>query len=728
MEPKPAPAKNAKPDLENIFPGYKELAGLHQWATEVRDRIAGLTAELASLRVQGASIAQKTKIHQINNALHRSGYEQDKVLEKYRQSLADLVEDASIEWLRIKSAWGTNLEEQTFHLQVLQAKVAYLLRAEGLMEAEKTPVLGALAELGKELDHFANANLPASALVDDPLDHFGQTVERIGTVAAAVHTETSEAPAWRAALENPEPGALSQAGLEALHEQIRSEIAEISHHVRELRLGLPAGSWRSGKDLQPELYGFATLLHPDHLLHRLDLPEIFRYLDDDASSSLRRARLAALKQDEARCKRWLETYSKHLRTLDKAITLAREGNYRKAQETAAPLKPVFADLDYEAPAREAARWRNELTDIDQRLGHPMDQAEALLEKAFRRFWFGFAPARAARALLTKVPTALAEKARLLASVRGTDFHQDMEAELGRLRERLERLIRLHRKAERFLQLLSLASVAGFLGMTAVAGYLAFDALRVQNGSVAVEVKPLLAGEASPTIVLGMDSETGLKATFRHLREGPYRLTVVAPEYLAHHQVVRLHPAEHLVLPPIELKPEGGFLRLQSAEEGYRHEAHRVDRTDLAASGTLKAEDAVNLRLRPGRYLVRLSQRNRSYSVPLEVLVHEVTAFTPDFRFSRVWIDSHPQGAVVSLNGEDFGFTPLEVSLPPVAQSVAIKMQGFETYYLPVTPQGGAPLSMQVTLNRVQTKPKPPRPDNSSIPPVVPFPEEKIENP
>ncbi|HEY8965349.1 MAG TPA: hypothetical protein VIM58_02825, partial [Candidatus Methylacidiphilales bacterium] len=372
---RPPSAAQQESETGRAFPGYREFVQVRQRAHDLQKRLDGLTAELSDARKSPPSTAQKVHLHQLNNSLHRAGYELDTVQEEYRRRLTDLVDDATVDWMRMKSVWIQN-EDQIFNLQMLQSKLSFL--RQGSEQFEAGDIFANVDKLEQELDGFANSHLAAGTIPDDPLQHFGQLITQLSRILVSAHEIATEIPEWRPVLQKPPEKGLSIEWLKETLERINEAIKQIPNDITVTRRLLPAGSWRKESDLRPEVYAIASLLHPTDPIHNIQVRDVLMYLDDDLDCRLRKAQVTELKKDEARCKEWLDAHAQHVRLIDKSKSLAKEGNYRKAEKFVKQTDAIFSDLDYNAFEAEAKPWRSELESLETRLNAPIDEARKLL--------------------------------------------------------------------------------------------------------------------------------------------------------------------------------------------------------------------------------------------------------------------------------------------------------------------------------------------------------------
>ncbi len=700
-----AAAAHPEQEAGKVFPGYREFVQLKQRAIDLRKRIDALTIELTDARKAPASTAQKVQLHQLNNALHRAGYEFDTVIEDYKQRMIDLVEDASVDWIRAKSNWIQN-EDQIFVLQMLQAKCAFLRQGGEQFQEEAETAFKAVDELEDDLNHFANSHLSAGSLPDDALVHFSQLVATLSRILVSAHEVATETPEWRPILKVPPPGSLSIALLKDTSERIQDRIKQIPFDINATRRLLPGGSWRKESDLRPEIYAFASLLYPSDAIHRINVRDTLLYLDDDPDCRLRKLQVAELQADEAKVKEWTEMRGQHVKLIDKARALAKDGNYRQAKKAIEQVEPVFSDLFYDAYEEDALPWHKDLEDLGKRLNVPLDAAQALLDPIGRKFWLAFGRIGKIQHQLSTAKRLIAEETTALQAFAKTDYHADTVAPVARAEERLKELQRHFEQVKRLVRFVLIGSGIVLAAIVATITAATLYSIQAHQGSVTVTVRQLEPEDPVPTIFLGNTSTNSFQAVFRRLEEGKYHLLVAAPGFEDARQEVVLKSSQALKLDPISMTPVGGFLRLAPAPGGYTYEAHPLGRNKLAASGTVAPDDAANLRLRPGRYEVTFSQPDRKFQEILTVAAREVTRYAPDFRFSKVKIYTQPEGAVVSINGTDLGFTPVELFLAPQDHSISLRADGYDTYYLPIHPEAGQPLSFTVTLQKPGAAPAP----------------------
>lgn len=720
-------AAQQEQEAGKVFPGYREFVQLKQRGTDLRKRIDALTIELTDARKAPASTAQKVQLHQLNNALHRAGYEFDTVIEDYKQRMIDLVEDASVDWIRAKSNWIQN-EDQIFVLQMLQAKCAFLRQGGDQFQEEAEAAFKAVDELEDDLNHFANSHLSAGSLPDDALVHFSQLVATLSRILVSAHEVATETPEWRTVLKTPPPGSLSIAFLKDASESIQDRIKQIPFDINATRRLLPGGSWRKESDLRPEIYAFASLLYPSDPIHRINVRDTLLYLDDDPDCRLRKLQVAELQADEAKVKEWTEMRGQHVKLIDKARALAKEGNYRQAKKAIEQVEPVFSDLFYDSYEEDAIPWHKDLEDLGKRLNVPLDAAQVLLDSIGRKFWLAFGRIGKIQYQLSTAKRLIAEESQALMAYGKTDFYADTAAPVAQAEARLKELQKLYEQARRLVRFVLIGSGIVFLAIIAIVAAAMFYSIQAHQGSVTVTVKQLEPDDPVPRIVLGSITTNSFTASFNRLQEGQYHLRVTAPGFEDSRQEVVLKSSQALKVGPIEMLPVGGFLRLAAAPGGYHYEAKPLGRNKVAAAGEVAPDDAANLRLRPGRYEVTFSQPDRKFEVLLAVTARDVTRYTPDFRFSKVKIYTQPEGALVSINGSDLGFSPVELFLPPLDHSVTLHADGYDTYYLPIHPEGGQPLTFTVNLAKPGAAPAPPRksPANVSFPQPLPEPASGLE--
>ncbi len=707
------------------FPGYREFVQVRQRASDLQKRLDALTAELSDARKSPPSTAQKVHLHQLNNSLHRAGYELDTVQEEYRRRLTDLVDDATVDWMRMKSVWIQN-EDQIFNLQMLQSKLAFL--RQGSEQFEAGDIFANVDKLEQELDAFSNSHLAAGTIPDDPLQHFSQLVTQLSRILVSAHEIATEIPEWRPVLQKPPANGLSIEWLKETLERISESIKQIPNDITVTRRLLPPGSWRKESDLRPEIYAVASLLHPADPIHQIQVRDVLMYLDDDLDCRLRKAQVTELKKDEARCKEWLEAHAQHVRLIDKSKSLAKEGNYKKAEKFVKQTDAIFADLNYNAFETEAKPWKNELEALEKRLNAPVDEARRILNDILKRIWTTFGKFNAVRSLLDSAEKAAADEASTLKSFAGTDFHEDALVPIKRLRERIAELSELYDSSLRTARILLIGIALGLAGVIGGLFAIVTYTVKLQLATVHIPIKQVDPDDPIPTITLGEGQHqliaTTFDAKFEGIHAGTYPLDVTAPNYEPYHSVVLLKRSQHLEMDPILLTPISGFLRLEPASGGYTYEIRPAGRDRLYSSGTIAPDDAANLHVRPGRYDVTFIQKDIRYSLPLDVAAKTITTYSPDFRFSKVRITSQPTGAVVSIDGAQRGFTPFEAMLPPVEQSIAVEMEGFEKYYIPLTPKNGDPKTFDIVLRRVKATKDPvvPPPPTGPIPEQTPQPQ------
>jgi len=735
---RPPSVAQQESEMGKAFPGFREFVALRNRGSDLQKRIDALTVELKDVRKGAASTEQKVQLHQINNALHRAGYEMDTLVDEYQRRFSELIEDMGIDWKRTKSNWIQN-EDQIFILQMLQAKCIFL--KQGGDQFGTPEPFKECEELEEQLDQFANSHLSAGSLPDDTLIHFGQLVSTLSRILVSAHEVANEVPDWRATLLKPPEGGLSVEFLKKTMTRIQERMKQIPQDIIATRRLLPGGSWRKESDLRPEIYGFASLLYPNDQIHKIQVRDTLMYLDDDPDARLRKVQVAELKQDEQRCKEWLDAHAQHARLIEKSKALAKEGNYKKAEKFVGQAQATFSDLNYGAYNDDAKPWRDEIKDIDSRLSIHLEEARKILGQVFQRIWLAFGRFSAVQELMEKTKQALEKETRALRSFSGTDFYEDAQVPIEELRRKRKEIEDLYENSLRMIRLIALVVALGVAAVLGGVGALISYHLRAMQAAMNIEVRQLDANDPMPTIVLARlpdpgDSEAeahafsvttnAWKASFPQLHKGNYALTVSAPNFETFAGTVTVLPSKTTKVEPISLVPINGFLRLEAAPGGYSYIVRPMGEDRQVEAGSLNEDDAANLTIRPGRYDVTFAQGNHQFHVPIEVTARNISSYGPDFRFSHVRVESDPSGAMVSLNGNELGPTPLETTLPPTDNSLEVKLDGYQTQYFPVKPAEGKPLTFNVTLEKVGPLPNPPPPTNESIPQFIPRPDPEVK--
>ncbi len=580
---------------------------------------------------------------------------------------------------------------------MLQAKCVFLKQGGEQFEAEDA--FGAVTELEQELDGFANSHLSAGALPDDALLHFGQMVSTLSRILVSAHEVATEVPDWRPTLQKPPEGGLSVPFLKETVERIHERMKQIPMDINATRRLLPSGSWRKESDLRPEVYGFAALLYPNDPIHKIQVRDTLMYLDDDQDCRLRKIQVAELKADEARCKEWLDAHTQHARLIERGRAWPRRATTRRPRSSS--TRPSTSSPTSSTTPTRRTRSPGRPRSTTSRSASPSTWRRRRRSSRGSPPGSGSRSGSSARSTPSwKRPATRSRRRRTpCAPSRGTDFNEDAQIPIAEAKRRSDEIAALYKDAHRIFVFIGVGVLFGIAFLVGVVGFVISYNVRAHQSSATVTVRQAEPDDPVPTIDFGPMETNAFEVVFPKLRAGTYPLRITSPNFEDYEKDIVLHKAENLRLEPVTLTPIAGFLRLENSQTTYSYSIRLTDHDHVAASGEVPGDDAVNLNLRPGRYDVTLSQGDRKFDAILDVAARQVTRYAPDFRFSRVHIGSQPDGAVVSIDGVNVGFTPFDTLLSPTEHAVSIQMEGFENYYIPVKPQGGAPLRFDTVLRK-----------------------------
>ncbi len=148
-----------------------------------------------------------------------------------------------------------------------------------------------------------------------------------------------------------------------------------------------------------------------------------------------------------------------------------------------------------------------------------------------------------------------------------------------------------------------------------------------------------------------------------------------------------------------LTPKFGYLKVDSTPTGAK----------VYIDGTPRGSTPLTLKLDVGSYTLKLEKDG--YEVVQETInirPGETTTIIKNLipLPVPVTINSNPSGAIVYVNGEQKGTTPLTLSLLPGTYSIKLIKNGYQEYTTQITIKVGQPVTINPTLSRISASSSP----------------------
>lgn len=164
--------------------------------------------------------------------------------------------------------------------------------------------------------------------------------------------------------------------------------------------------------------------------------------------------------------------------------------------------------------------------------------------------------------------------------------------------------------------------------------------------------------------------------------GSHELVVRLDGYRPWRQPLTVEPGEAVELPLVELEESGGMLTVFSRPAGGA----------VTVNGRYRGTTPADIELTPGEaHRVEVSLPGHE-SVTRSVQVERASSRTLRIELTPIFgviaVSSEPPGAEISIQGKSFGRTPQVLELPAAAQSLELRLPGYEVWQTRVTPRPG----------------------------------------
>jgi hypothetical protein len=235
---------------------------------------------------------------------------------------------------------------------------------------------------------------------------------------------------------------------------------------------------------------------------------------------------------------------------------------------------------------------------------------------------------------------------------------------------------------------------------------AAEAERLANarGGLIVKTDP----EGATVTLGGADVQTS-PATFKDEKLGTYPIHITLDGYEPVDQTAEIKENQFTDLGTITLPHSMSSLQISSTPPDA---SYTIKNDAFGVSQSGKCPDTIK-DIPVGTYDVTLSRGDWSIKGTATVKKDEIAAYSSEFTYGSASLDSDPEGATVSENGDSLGKTPLTLkNLKPGSHSYRLSHSGYIS----------SSLAVDVTANEIQTasatldkKPDPTPPPQNSAP-------------